>query len=383
LRTVIVHHRNNELQHRVEVGGCRLTGNDNEHNVAAGIAAVETDPDLKKDWSEKFRWLLDGWKFVPGGRILTAAGTDQDLTFYNCFSGDTRVQTDTGLYPIRQLEGKTVLVLSQDGVYREAEFRNFGEQRLYEVVTKKGDVFFATAGHEWVVTKPKGGREKVTTLELEGRNIPLEYNKNIYVDVDVEYDDWLEGVRWGYAFGDGTIQKYNAINARNGWNTKPIMFVPAFTPDNKAFIQQYYEGNYKVTYQASRDAVVAHGLPLEYKTLPNWEIHSKAFRIGFIAGLIAAAGHVDARGSVIVHQSSLETLSAIRDIASSVGIASSSISLVREKSPYSGEYAPSYRLQFVRVAFATADNEANRWLLLRNEHIDNWNTKKISREKRP
>jgi ribonucleoside-diphosphate reductase alpha chain len=53
--------------------------------VAKGIAAVEKTKKLQKEWSEKFRWLLDGWKFIPGGRILTAAGTDQSLTYYNCY----------------------------------------------------------------------------------------------------------------------------------------------------------------------------------------------------------------------------------------------------------------------------------------------------------
>lgn len=53
--------------------------------VAAGIAAVEPNKKLQKEWTEKFRWLLDEWKFVPGGRILTGAGTDQELTFYNCY----------------------------------------------------------------------------------------------------------------------------------------------------------------------------------------------------------------------------------------------------------------------------------------------------------
>lgn len=53
--------------------------------VAAGIAEVEKTPELREAWAEKFQWLLDEWKFVPGGRILTAAGTDQDLTFYNCY----------------------------------------------------------------------------------------------------------------------------------------------------------------------------------------------------------------------------------------------------------------------------------------------------------
>lgn len=53
--------------------------------VAAGIAQIEATDEKRAEWSEKFRWLLDGWKFVPGGRILTGAGTDQQLTYYNCY----------------------------------------------------------------------------------------------------------------------------------------------------------------------------------------------------------------------------------------------------------------------------------------------------------
>ena len=53
--------------------------------VARGVAATEANSVKQDEWSEKFRWLLDDWKFVPGGRILTAAGTDQDLTYYNCY----------------------------------------------------------------------------------------------------------------------------------------------------------------------------------------------------------------------------------------------------------------------------------------------------------
>ena len=53
--------------------------------VARGVAATEADPAKEAEWARKFRWLLDDWKFVPGGRILTAAGTDQDLTYYNCY----------------------------------------------------------------------------------------------------------------------------------------------------------------------------------------------------------------------------------------------------------------------------------------------------------
>ena len=53
--------------------------------VARGIADVEATQTLRDIWRDNFRWLMDGWKFVPGGRILSAAGTDQNLTFYNCY----------------------------------------------------------------------------------------------------------------------------------------------------------------------------------------------------------------------------------------------------------------------------------------------------------
>ncbi len=53
--------------------------------VAAGIAQIEPNAALRKTWTNNFRWLLDDWKFVPGGRILAGAGTDQELTYYNCY----------------------------------------------------------------------------------------------------------------------------------------------------------------------------------------------------------------------------------------------------------------------------------------------------------
>lgn len=53
--------------------------------IAHGIAQAETTPEKRQEWEEKFRWLMNGWKFVPAGRILTGAGTPQALTYYNCY----------------------------------------------------------------------------------------------------------------------------------------------------------------------------------------------------------------------------------------------------------------------------------------------------------
>ncbi|MGE5393025.1 MAG: adenosylcobalamin-dependent ribonucleoside-diphosphate reductase [Candidatus Saccharibacteria bacterium] len=53
--------------------------------IARHIASVEPTPELQQEWEEKFRGLMDDWKYVPGGRIYTGAGTGQKLTFYNCY----------------------------------------------------------------------------------------------------------------------------------------------------------------------------------------------------------------------------------------------------------------------------------------------------------
>ncbi len=65
--------------------------------VAHGIAEIETSSEKREEWEARFRWLLDDWRFVPGGRILTAAGTDQKLTFFNCYVVPSPEDSRTGI----------------------------------------------------------------------------------------------------------------------------------------------------------------------------------------------------------------------------------------------------------------------------------------------
>lgn len=82
--------------------------------VAAGIAGVEKNAKFRKQWTERFRWLLDDWKFVPAGRILTAAGTDQLLTFYNCYVVPSPRDSRTGI--IETLRQMTEIMSRGGGV---------------------------------------------------------------------------------------------------------------------------------------------------------------------------------------------------------------------------------------------------------------------------
>lgn len=52
--------------------------------MAKAIVQVEA-PRRRKELEKEFRWLLQDWRFVAGGRINAMLGTGQDLTAYNCY----------------------------------------------------------------------------------------------------------------------------------------------------------------------------------------------------------------------------------------------------------------------------------------------------------
>lgn len=52
---------------------------------AAGLASVETTPEKRKEWFEKFYEQLVNLKFIPAGRVLYGAGAGTDVTYFNCY----------------------------------------------------------------------------------------------------------------------------------------------------------------------------------------------------------------------------------------------------------------------------------------------------------
>ena len=50
--------------------------------VARALAAAETQPER---WEQTFYEALDGFRFIPAGRILAGSVTDRSVTLFNCF----------------------------------------------------------------------------------------------------------------------------------------------------------------------------------------------------------------------------------------------------------------------------------------------------------
>lgn len=53
--------------------------------VANGIAHEEKTDELREYWAREFYSAMEGFKFVPGGRILSGAGGGYEVTFFNCY----------------------------------------------------------------------------------------------------------------------------------------------------------------------------------------------------------------------------------------------------------------------------------------------------------
>ncbi|TMP97951.1 MAG: ribonucleoside-diphosphate reductase, adenosylcobalamin-dependent, partial [Thaumarchaeota archaeon] len=55
------------------------------HRVASELASVEGEEGTRREWASKFYWLLEDYRFVPGGRILFGAGQPRNATLLNCY----------------------------------------------------------------------------------------------------------------------------------------------------------------------------------------------------------------------------------------------------------------------------------------------------------
>ncbi|WP_042346003.1 vitamin B12-dependent ribonucleotide reductase [Bacillus massiliigorillae] len=52
---------------------------------ATGLASVETTEEKRQEWFEKFYQELANMNFVPAGRVLYGAGSQTDVTYFNCY----------------------------------------------------------------------------------------------------------------------------------------------------------------------------------------------------------------------------------------------------------------------------------------------------------
>jgi len=261
--------------------------------ISATLYKLAQFPITDLVYEDKDDDLKSRWKKVLEEDLAIRTKLEEAGLDYNCLHGDVRAVTKNGVFRLRDLSGKTVEVLSQDGVYRPATFKCYGRQEFMEVELSDGRTILATKDHIWPIITSSGNVVKRPTEDIAGltllRSVAARPEQN---------DEFYEGVRHGFVFGDGTL--YN-----DGKQARAI-----FCGAKDKGMLKYFEGVGSKPYEARLGVIYQHGLPPHYKNLPENE-RSASYWYGFVCGFLAADGSVDVAGYAVLTQKSEATLRAI------------------------------------------------------------------------
>ena len=256
---------------------------------------------------------------------------DSSRRLWHCLAGETRVLTWKGVRAIRELAGGTHRILARDGNWVEAPFFSFGVQPLMRVVVSRNGQtkeLFATAEHRWFVRSGENHRSmrEVVTRELRpGKRLVWKFPASrVRRTTPCSF-----GIAHGITYGDGTRYGSGSIAQLD-----PIKDVSLL----KWFPHSLVSDN-------GRSLVVRH-LPRFFKELPPLD-ESAPYLYGWLAGYVAADGHVAKDGTVMLHCADRATLEYVRAVCTRLGIGTYGITeQVREGFP--GRVPSSlFRIHFV------------------------------------
>ena len=86
-----------------------LSVEDSWRRVARALAAVEQEP---AHWEERFYAALEDFRFLPAGRIAAGAGTNRNVTLFNCFVMGTIPDSMGGIFEMLK---EAALTMQQGG----------------------------------------------------------------------------------------------------------------------------------------------------------------------------------------------------------------------------------------------------------------------------
>ena len=193
--------------------------------VARALAAMETDP---AQWEPRFYAALEGFKFLPAGRITAGAGTGRSVTLFNCFVMGTIPDDMGGIF-----EGlkEAALTMQQGGGigYDFSTIRPKGAAVQGVAADASGPLSFMDVWDAMCRTIMSAGSRRgamMATMRCDHPDIEAfiaakkdparlrMFNLSVLVS-----DPFMAAVKadgqWGLVFGD---KVYKTLPARDLWN---------------------------------------------------------------------------------------------------------------------------------------------------------------------
>jgi len=244
------------------------------------------------------------------GKMSALTGFDFESKVDNCFSGDTEIITDEGVFTLKELEGKNIKIrqLTPKGeIWANATVKSFGNQKTRKIKFGNSQFVQVTDNHKWMFydykTRVQWGNFKYTTDLTKLTRLPLS-------NIPLPKIDW-EGWAHGYVYGDGWEVDYHGTRQTEVaiFEDNPQEIVEKLTKYGRSVGSRRYSGVYRP---------MVYGLPAHWKNLPKNP--TKEYVFGFLLGLHAADGKMGHGGGILITQSNFEVLKQLQKWAISIGL---------------------------------------------------------------
>jgi ribonucleoside-diphosphate reductase alpha chain len=195
--------------------------------VARSVASVEAD---MAAWQVRFRSLLEGFRFLPGGRILAGAGLGRDVTLFNCFVAGELVDSLEGI--LESLKETALTMQHGGGIGLDfSPLRPSGAAAIRTGATASGPVSFMHVWDAMCETLLATGRRRgamMATLRCDHPDIEafvdakreagVLKNFNLSVLVTDAFLDAVDGDReWALVYPPGDPAAQKRLPARRLW----------------------------------------------------------------------------------------------------------------------------------------------------------------------
>ncbi len=335
--------------------------------LAEDVAAVRAATDFVAVASERMTLKRVGLRWTGlcpfhAEKSPSFSVNAEEKLFY-CLAGETRVITWQGVRPIAELAGGTHLIVTERGRWVEAPFRSFGTQRLWRITLgRNGQTkeIFATAEHRWLLrnTKTRKNYERTTNSLIPGQCLAHAFPKN---RTKILRDLSPFGIAHGITYGDGT--KFGPATAVDLHGEKDAQLLKWF-PLNHTYAIDSGDG---------KTFIKVLDLPNYFKSRPSLD-EATTYLAGWLAGYLAADGHVAKDGTVMLNSADRSDLEFVRDVCTRLGIGTYGVTEQRRTGFEGREESSLYRVHLV-----TSDLDERFFLI--DEHRTRFNAceKKFAR----
>jgi ribonucleoside-diphosphate reductase alpha chain len=199
--------------------------------VARELASVEVNEAKKNEWTEKFYWLLDDFKFVPGGRIMFGAGQSRRSTLLNCYFFKIREDSIEGIFDWCKEAARTYSF--GGGVGTDISLlRPRGTPVNNSAIVSSGSVSFMELLSTTTGTIGQAGRRGALMITLrvdhpdifDFINVKKDLKKVNYANISVKItDEFMSAVErdgdFTLRFQNEKVKMERTVRAREVWNS--------------------------------------------------------------------------------------------------------------------------------------------------------------------